>query len=126
MRALACLCLVGLALAAGTLAATPTAPSAKIDAALGPCAAVDALGSLWVTSYALGELVRISPETNKVTGMVRLGAEPCGISYGGGSIWINAYGTNAVERVDPRRLRVVKRIPVSAAPWDVVYAADAL
>src|SRR5918996_4595610 len=90
-----------------------------------PCAEIEGFGSLWVTNYGSGELVRIDPERNEAVDRVDVGATPCGLAVGAGSLWINAYGIDAVERVDPDTLEVVS-IPVGTDPFDVLYAADSV
>jgi YVTN family beta-propeller protein len=71
-------------------------------------------GSLWVSDHTLGKVVRIDPETNRITGAVRLA----------GADWITGLGrslyvsqeTNTVARVDVRTLRVTGRVKTDANP----------
>src|SRR5688572_24393100 len=69
-------------------AASPSTPStsalprgvvAEIEVGDGPCASVEAFGSLWVTAYQAGTIERIDPETNEVVRSIEDEATVCGI-----------------------------------------------
>ena len=87
-----------------------------------PCGVVEGFGAMWVTNYGSATLQRIDPQTNRVTGSVKVGENPCGLAVGAGAVWVNGYGTNSVERVDPTTLTLVKHITVGNAPYDVLFA----
>lgn len=71
-------------------------------------------GSLWVTYYGNGKIVRFDPATRKVVKEYRLPAGPDGGPYaiavdGGGIVWANEIKTDTVVRLDPKtdEMRVV-------------------
>jgi virginiamycin B lyase len=71
-------------------------------------------GSLWVTYYGNGKLVRFDPAARRVVKEYRLPAGPDGGPYavavdGGGIVWANEIKTDTVVRLDPRsdEIRVV-------------------
>jgi virginiamycin B lyase len=70
-------------------------------------------GSLWVTLYGAGKLVRVDPAAQKVVKEYALPAGPSGGAYavsvdGAGIVWANEIQTDTVIRLDPRteQLRV--------------------
>lgn len=72
-------------------------------------------GSLWVTLYGHGKLVRVDPATRRVVREVALPAGPGGGAYavtvdGAGIVWANEIRTDTLVRLDPRSntLQVVK------------------
>ena len=66
------------------------------------------------------------PATNRVTGKVKVGAQPCGVAVGADSVWVDGYGTGNVERIDPEQMKVVARIPIGPSLWDVEFGADSV
>src|SRR5439155_22499777 len=72
-----------------------------------------------------GELIRIDPTSNRVTGRTRLGKNMCG-SFGMAAtrdaLWVTADAQGAVIRIDPLSGRVVARIHVDGAPIGPIVA----
>jgi virginiamycin B lyase len=72
-------------------------------------------GSLWVTLYGAGKLIRVDPEARRVVKEYALPAGPSGGPYavtvdGAGIVWANEIRTDTVVRLDPATgaLRVFK------------------
>lgn len=64
-------------------------------------------GSLWVTLFGKGSLVRVDPHAEKVVTEYPLPGGPSGGPYavtvdGAGMVWANEFYTNAVVRLNPR------------------------
>ena len=107
-----------------SLAASGGAPPkvvATITTGGAPCGAVAALGSVWVANDS-GLLVRINPQTNRVSKRIRVGAGSCSLTAAFGSLWIANYKRGLIS-VLPRSGRV-RRISVGAMPFDVLAAFD--
>jgi virginiamycin B lyase len=63
-------------------------------------------GSLWVTLYGRGELIRVDPAAGRVVQTYALPAGRGGGPYavnvdGGGLVWVNEIHTDTVVRLDP-------------------------
>jgi virginiamycin B lyase len=63
-------------------------------------------GSLWVTLYGNGKLVRVDPAARKVVKEYALPAGPAGGPYAvsvdaAGMVWVNEIQTDTVVRLDP-------------------------
>jgi YVTN family beta-propeller protein len=54
---------------------------ASLDVALGA-------GSVWVTNYQAGTLVRVDPTTLDVIATIKIGSHPYGITVGAGRVWV--------------------------------------
>jgi len=54
---------------------------ASLDVALGA-------GSVWVTDYEAGTLVRVDPSTLDVIATIKIGSHPYGITVGAGRVWV--------------------------------------
>jgi streptogramin lyase len=69
-------------------------------------------GSIWVTEYERGNLVRIDPATNRVVGRVHVGDHASQLLVQGGFVWVLDDLGKAVIRVDAVNNRQVNRIPI--------------
>jgi virginiamycin B lyase len=72
-------------------------------------------GSLWVTLYGKGTLLRVDPVAEKVVKEYPLPAGPAGGPYavtvdGAGMVWANEFSADTVVRLDPKtgQIRVFK------------------
>jgi YVTN family beta-propeller protein len=76
-----------------------------------------------------GELVRIDPKQNAVSGSVAVGSAPTGVASDGGHVWVTSIGDSTVSLVDEHSLSAVP-IPTEGAPVGVAaqgataYVAD--
>jgi virginiamycin B lyase len=128
MRRLSCIaaalgCAAWLVFAAGAAAPKPVA---RISIGSQPCGAASGLGSVWVSGYGTGNLIRIDPRTNRITQRIRVARGICHLAIQGGSVWVASDRTDVGYRVSPRRGRVVARIPVGAWPADLEFSFGSL
>ena len=76
-----------------------------------------------------GELLRIDPKQNTVSGSVAVGSAPTGVASDGGHVWVTSIGDSTVSLVDEHGLSAVP-IPTEGAPVGVAargataYVAD--
>ena len=76
-----------------------------------------------------GELLRIDPKRNAVSGSVAVGSAPTAVASDAGHVWVTSFGDSTVSLVDENGLRAV-RIPIEGAPVGVAangttaYIAD--
>src|SRR5262245_32522990 len=87
--------------AANAAGAGTPAIAARIAVPAGsqPCAAAAGGGSVWVSLFSSPTLLRIDPETNRVTGRTRIGNGACGLGYGAGSLWVEDTYDSTISRV---------------------------
>ena len=77
----------------------------------GPLALAAGEGSIWVLDFSTGNLVRIDPNTARVTGRLQLPAEPERVAVGNGKVWVTACCDRATPnqrlyRIDPQALTI--------------------
>ena len=87
-------------------------------------------GSVWVTEYEQGNLVRIDPATNRVVARVRVGPHASHVLIQDGFAWVLDDLGNALIRVDVASNRVVNKISLQAGfdmrPSDLAGGAGSL
>ena len=110
--------LLGAVLACAFAAASAWAaqPLVRIPTGTAPCGAAAGLGSVWVSVYETGQVVRIDPRRNRITRRIRVARGICPIAVGGGAVWVASDRTNVLYRIDPRRARITKRVRVADWP----------
>jgi streptogramin lyase len=105
---------------------------AEVKVPQGPCQASDTgYGAFWTATCTTEGLARINPETNKVSGHLRLnlpdGGSESSIGVGEGSVWVIVDDKDCVAcrlaRVDARRLRVQAMVPISPNASAVRFGA---
>lgn len=75
-------------------------------------------GSLWVGAWPDREVVRIDPQSNRVTARFPAGGQnPAGLAVDAATIWVVHPDTDEVVRLDPRTGRVVARIRLGPLPF---------
>lgn len=82
-------------------------------------------GAVWVRSASFSSdnlLTRIDPQTNEVTGRLRVSRETGEVAVGEGYVWVTNAATNSLLRVDPRSMKVKQELTVGASPWGLVVA----
>jgi DNA-binding SARP family transcriptional activator len=106
---------IGLAARVGVMRASESTPAARIVPIGGRAFSVAAgAGSVWALTPENGELWRIDPRDDAVTGKIHLPA-PQDVVTAGDSVWVTS--TNGtLLRIDPRRLTVDRRIPLAGPP----------
>jgi streptogramin lyase len=63
-------------------------------------------GSVWVTSFGAGQLVRVAAPSGRVSARVAVGKGAEGVAAGLGSIWVVAQDDGRLVRVDPNSAKV--------------------
>lgn len=116
--------LLALLLAPSVLAA---ARESTIHLSGAPTDVVYAAGSLWVTSVAPEELLRLDPASGRVLTRIRLpSVNPLSqLAVAGGSVWVTNTGS-AVYRIDIRTGKLVARIHLRIAAVGVAAGAGSL
>jgi YVTN family beta-propeller protein len=71
-------------------------------------------------------LAAIDTRSNRLSGLVPVGARPGAIAFGAGSLWVANRDDQTVSRVDPAGLQVLRTLPVGGSPTGVAASADAI
>ena len=117
-----------------------------------PGAAAAGFGSLWVSDYKHGSLVRVSGSTRLSLTRIRVGDPgalqpacqpdqedapagsfiirrcdlPSGVACGAGSVWTGRNDLKAVVRIDPATNRITATIPVGILTFGLAATGDAV
>jgi streptogramin lyase len=87
---------------------------------------VAADGSLWVTQYDIGALLRIDLQTGKVRARIDVGGSPGGVIAAAGAMWVHDWERGRLLKVDARTNRIVKTLTVGTSNADIAFAAGAV
>jgi streptogramin lyase len=102
----------------------------RVHAGQEPWGVAFGMGSLWVADHRgprHGALLRIDPDTGRVTGRVSLGPGAQGpghLAVVDGRVWVAVDGDSEVAEVDPRTMRVRVRIPADGVCGSVTGSVD--
>lgn len=99
--------------------ALPRGVVAEIEVGQGPCASVEAFGSLWVTTFGTGTVVRIDPAANEVVQTIEDEATVCGIVPAGDELWVAVVESERIDRIDPRSGEVLGHVRLDGKPFDL-------
>jgi streptogramin lyase len=86
-------------------------------------ALVAADGSLWVTQYDVGRLLRIDPQTGKLRASIDVGGSPGAVIATAGAVWVHDWERGRLIKVDARTNRVAKTLMVGTSNSDITFAA---
>ena len=86
---------------------------------------VDGAGSAWVLSGDGNKVIRIDPNTNQTTAIIRVGSTPRAIAFGATSVWTSDSGDNTVSRIDPGTNTRTEKIDVGGTPTGIA-ASDTM
>jgi len=92
---------------------------AEIEIGQGPCASVEAFGSLWVTTFQTGTIGRVDPAANEVIQTIEDEETLCGIVPAGDELWVAVVESQRIDRIDPESGEVLGRIPLDGKPFDL-------
>ena len=87
---------------------------------------VAADGSLWVTQYDIGALLRIDLQTGKVRARIDVEGSPGGVIAAAGAVWVHDWERGRLLKVDARTNRLAKTLTVGTSNSDIAFAADAV
>ena len=77
-----------------------------------------------------GRLLRIDPQTDRVTNTVDVGSDANAVAFGGGQVWVSTLGSPGVWRIDPKTFeatRFAASHPIGVAvSGGIVYVPDGL
>lgn len=90
-----------------------------------PSGAGFAAGSVWVTTWD-GFVVRVDPETHKITARVAVGDGPLAAREGFGSVWVTNGEDGTVTRIDPANNSVLDTITVGPVPYQLAAAGGGM
>jgi DNA-binding beta-propeller fold protein YncE len=110
--------------AAGTGLATAAAP--RLSGLIKPYGVAVGEGSVWVTEYEPGYLVRIDPATNKIVARIHVGPHASHVLIQDGSAWVLDDLGIALIRVDVASNKVADRIPLRGWPSDLAGSAGSV
>jgi YVTN family beta-propeller protein len=82
-------------------------------------------GSVWVTNKDRGTLTRIDPDSRKVVGTTRVGANPDSVAVGEGSLWVTNTDDDSVSRVSTSG-KVQDTIKVGDGPEGILAGRGAV
>src|SRR5215472_15644248 len=110
--------------AASTSAKQPS-PINKVKTGGAPIGLLGYSGQLWVADAKRGSVVRIAPQSGRITARVQVGRTPLRVAAAGGNIWSTDFGSGTVSVVSPSSLRRVATIQVGPQPEGIVrFASD--
>jgi hypothetical protein len=114
---------IGLAARAGVMRASESSPAARIVPIGGRARSVaTGAGFVWALTPDTGELWRIDPRDDAVTGKLRL-PTPEAVVTAGDSVWV-ASANGGLLRIDPHRLTIDRRIPLAGPPGGLTATND--
>jgi DNA-binding SARP family transcriptional activator len=106
---------IGLAAEAGVMRASESRPTARIVPIGGRAFSIAiGAGSVWALTPDTGELWRIDPRDDAVTGKLHL-PTPQAVVTAGNSVWVTSMN-GSLLRIDPHRLTVDRRISLAGPP----------
>jgi glutamine cyclotransferase len=110
---------MALALAAAAVAAA--APALKVDAQEWTYGLASSGGSVWAGGLAIGDVLRIDPQTGKVVQRVNVGARVFNVAAAPGAVWAVGNLTANAVRIDARTGRITANVRVENGPYDVEW-----
>jgi len=118
---------VSLALTAVALAGNPPDPVETHVIATGsaPCGTTVARSAVWVGVYGTGKLLRLDPDTGRVTRRIPIGTWACRVAIDKQAAWVTRDRAGELVRVDLGTGRR-QRFEVGAEPFDVILAFGAI
>jgi tRNA A-37 threonylcarbamoyl transferase component Bud32 len=93
---------------------------ARIRLPFVPTALAAGSGGIWLVNRIADTVVRLDPETKKITARIGVGDDPRAVAIGAGSVWVANRADGTVSQVDPRRDVTVRTIGVRSTPVDLV------
>ena len=80
-------------------------------------------GAVWVSDAANGRVLRVDPQTNRVTGSINVGTGPSAITVGFGSVWVTNSLDGTISRINPQTNKVTAVLQVGSGPNAIAAGA---
>ncbi|HAM24622.1 MAG TPA: hypothetical protein DCM51_03595, partial [Actinobacteria bacterium] len=55
--------------------------------------------SLWVGGFSTGNITRVDPKADKITGVLNVGGHPHAVAWDGSHIWATQFDNNTLYRI---------------------------
>jgi len=81
-----------------------------------------AFGSVWVSNYFDGGVMRLDPATGEVLAQVETAQGPQVMLEAMGSLWVSCTDADVVQRIDPATNEIVAEVATPVAPDGLAYA----
>ncbi len=101
--------------------ASPPVQTHVVDTGPAPCGTTVADGAVWVGVYETGKLLRLDPESGRVTRRFSVGSWACRVAIAEKVAWVTRDRAGVLVRIDLRSGRR-KTFEVGALPFDVIRA----
>lgn len=98
----------------------PTPAAEKIRTGGAPIGLLAYDGALWVADAQRNQVLRLAPDTGRITGHATVGRTPLRVVAFHGSIWSTDFRAGTVSQVSPSTLRRVATIHVGPQPEGIV------
>lgn len=83
-------------------------------------------GSVWVANNPNGEVARIDPATNAITGRISVDPGTWYLSFGLGQLWAVSADEQTLQRIDPATNKVTGRTKVGTMPGFLIAGEGAV
>jgi streptogramin lyase len=83
-------------------------------------------GSVWISQYDSGSLMRIDQRTGSVRARIDVGGSPGTVIAADGAVWVHDWERGRLMKVDPRTNRVTETVDLGQANGDIAFAAGAV
>jgi streptogramin lyase len=93
----------------------------KVDAGEWTYGLASSGGSVWAGGLAIGDVLRIDPESGKVLSRVNVGSRVFNLASAPGAVWAVANISGTATRIDSRTGKVTATVRVGNAPYDVEW-----
>lgn len=97
------------------------ASTMKVDTGESTYGLASSGGSVWVGGLAIGDVLRIDPETGRVVSRISVGARVFNLASAPSAVWAVANITGTATRIDSRTGKVTATVRVGNAPYDVEW-----
>lgn len=115
--------LVVLVLCATAVAGSAPTPREThvVETGAAPCGTAARAGALWVGVYGTGGLLRLEPDSGRITRRISVGSWACRVAVGGNAAWVTRDRAGELVRIDLTTGRR-QRIEAGGSPFDVILA----
>jgi YVTN family beta-propeller protein len=108
-------------LVVAAVAVLVAAPALKVDVQESTFGLASSGGSVWAGGLAVGDVLRIDPESGKVTKRISVGARVFNLASAPGAVWAVANLSSTVSRIDSSTGQITATVRVGIGPYDVAW-----